>query len=977
MNSTGQILLVDDDRGLLKVCSALLRSQGHVVRTAGSGRKCLEQIARRRPHLIVLDVALPDLSGLEVCRQIKANPDLAGVFVILISGEARAPSDRVEGLQAGADDYIAKPVDGKEFLARVRTALRLREVTEALRNSEGHYRRLVEMLPDGLIIVGRRGEILETNAQANAILGFEPQKSLVGKSIFALFPKSENKRLRADLAQAWKAGRLANQSFTLPGREGETRTVELSAAGSERVPGRSEQLVVILHDVSARARLEHKLMAALNLNEAVLAASSSGIGVYREDGACVFVNPAMSQLLGRTPHELMTKDFQGTKLWRRSGLFELAKVALRDRVSCQGECCVRENDKDVWLDCRLIPFKNGNEYNLLLIASDITDRKQSEDVARGNVERFRHLTAAAFEGICISANGRILETNDQMLEMFGFKPGEIIGREILDLVTPDSRPLVAEAIATGREAAYEFRGLRRDGSSFPGEARAKMARWNGRKVRVTALRDITNQKRMQDQLSANERKLAEAMSLANLANWDYDVATDMFIFNDRFYALFATSSAREGGLTMSPEKYAREFLPPHLAHLIKEGIAEALMTADPNYTRQFEHPVLRRDGAIRHLLVRVAIVKDAHGRTVRIAGANQDITERKLAEEALRASEERFRTFAEAAFEGVAISENTTLLDANPLLGKMLGYDLPEMVGKPITDFILPEHHPLVEPTIAAGSELPSVHRIVRKDGSTILVETRARHFDYRGRRVRVTAVHDITERQRAEEQLRVLSRRVIQAQENERQRVARELHDGINQTIAAVKMRLERLRQGGAVSGPAAREILGRCSRLLVQVLEENRRIARNLHPSVLDQLGLAAACRRLCNQLRSRRGLHVQCRFSKLTRLSPTVELNLFRIVQEAVSNMEKYSRAKFFGVQLTLRGDWLTLKIRDDGLGFDLQDLEGRAGSGIGITSMRERALALNGAFDLESSPGKGATITVRVPIGAATPRPSPTT
>jgi two-component system, NarL family, sensor kinase len=223
---------------------------------------------------------------------------------------------------------------------------------------------------------------------------------------------------------------------------------------------------------------------------------------------------------------------------------------------------------------------------------------------------------------------------------------------------------------------------------------------------------------------------------------------------------------------------------------------------------------------------------------------------------------------------------------------------------------------------------------------------------------------------------LRILSRRVIQAQEGERQRVARELHDGINQTIASVKMRLERLRQGGAVAGPAAREILGRCSRLLVQVLEENRRIARNLHPSVLDQLGLAAACRRLCHQLRSRSGLLVQCRISKLTRLPPMVELNLFRIVQEAVSNMEKYAHAKFFSLLLHLRRDWLTLKIRDDGHGFDARDPESRARSGIGLASMRERALALGGTFDLESTPGQGTIITVRVPASPAIRRPSRT-
>ena len=138
--------------------------------------------------------------------------------------------------------------------------------------------------------------------------------------------------------------------------------------------------------------------------------------------------------------------------------------------------------------------------------------------------------------------------------------------------------------------------------------------------------------RMDNLLHDKERKLAEAMDMANLANWELDPGTKTFTFNDRFYSLHATTAEDEGGYHMAADQYAREFIPSDDRAILFEEIENAILATAPDYISEWEHRIIRRDGAIRYLIVRLAIVRDAGGRIIRSYGASQDITEQKEAE---------------------------------------------------------------------------------------------------------------------------------------------------------------------------------------------------------------------------------------------------------------------------------------------------------------------------------------------------------
>jgi signal transduction histidine kinase len=184
-------------------------------------------------------------------------------------------------------------------------------------------------------------------------------------------------------------------------------------------------------------------------------------------------------------------------------------------------------------------------------------------------------------------------------------------------------------------ATYEVTALRKDGTTFPCEIQARNLNFDGRTLRVTSLRDISERRRAEEMRKNLQAQLANSIEMAHLGPWEYDAVKDIFIFNDYFYKMFRTTADQVGGYTMASDQYARRFVHPDDHALVGEEVRKALETDDPQYSRQLEHRILYADGAEGYITVRFFIHKDAGGKTVRTYGVNQDITSRKLFEEAL------------------------------------------------------------------------------------------------------------------------------------------------------------------------------------------------------------------------------------------------------------------------------------------------------------------------------------------------------
>jgi PAS domain S-box-containing protein len=235
-------------------------------------------------------------------------------------------------------------------------------------------------------------------------------------------------------------------------------------------------------------------------------------------------------------------------------------------------------------------------------------------------------------------------------------------------------------------------------------------------------------------------------------------------------------------------------------------------------------------------------------------------------------------------------------------------------------------------------------------------------------------AFEEIARQQRA---LDMLTARTIAAQEDERRRLARELHDGVSQALTAVKITFERVLRGISIAGglapPEAIVELERGTRAVGEAIREVRRICMDLRPSQLDHLGFAATIEWYSKSFRERSGLEVRVDIGELPPLPPETEINLYRIVQEALSNIEKHAGARHVDLRVREREGSIVLTIRDDGCGFDPQRVErrGEAERGLGLLTMAERAHLLCGELRVRAAEGRGTTVEVSVPARGPAP------
>ncbi len=231
-------------------------------------------------------------------------------------------------------------------------------------------------------------------------------------------------------------------------------------------------------------------------------------------------------------------------------------------------------------------------------------------------------------------------------------------------------------------------------------------------------------------LEEHQARLSLAMDLTDMAPWEMDLATNTFTFDDRFYALYGTTAGREGGPLMSARTYAREFVHPEDAWRVADEIRKLFTTDEPDFTAQVEHRILRREGEVRHIVVRYRLIRDEMGRPVKTIGANQDITERKRMEEALKANEQRFRTLLDDV-DMVAVQgydQDRRVIYWNKASQRLYGYAEAEALGRNLEDLIIPG--PLREAVVQgvrgwldngtpiAAGEL----ELVRKDRATVPV---------------------------------------------------------------------------------------------------------------------------------------------------------------------------------------------------------------------------------------------------------------
>jgi signal transduction histidine kinase len=224
----------------------------------------------------------------------------------------------------------------------------------------------------------------------------------------------------------------------------------------------------------------------------------------------------------------------------------------------------------------------------------------------------------------------------------------------------------------------------------------------------------------------------------------------------------------------------------------------------------------------------------------------------------------------------------------------------------------------------------------------------------------------DITHRKQAEESLLGMSRKLIEAQEQERSRIGRELHDDIGQRLALVAVQLQQLQEDTLIL-PEVRSRMGEFQKQITEIADDIQSLSHELHSAKLQYLGIAGAIRGFCQEFSEQQKVEIDFNVHDLPRpLSPDISLCLFRVLQEALHNSAKHSGVRHFEVRLWGTSDEIHLTVKDSGAGFDRE--AAKESRGLGLISMEERLKVLNGALSIDSQPKRGTTIHARVPLSS---------
>jgi two-component system, NarL family, sensor histidine kinase UhpB len=410
-----------------------------------------------------------------------------------------------------------------------------------------------------------------------------------------------------------------------------------------------------------------------------------------------------------------------------------------------------------------------------------------------------------------------------------------------------------------------------------------------------------------------------------------------------------------------------ESLKEHITGLSKE-----------NPVAVIESRVIVPGGAIRWQQWTNRALFDDQSRIVELQSIGRDITDRKYVEEKLKESEEKYRLLVEHANEAIVVAQDGLLKYANPRAIIITGYSSEELVSTPFIDLIHPDDRKMVFDNHVRrlkGEVLPDVYsfRIVSKNGRIKWVEISAVVFTWEGRPATLNFLSDITERKiteeelkKSHEQLRNFAKRLAEAEEIERKKIARELHDQVGQNLTALGINLGILRN--QLSDTLTEQTdtrLNDSMAILEETAKRIRDVMSDLRPSVLDDYGLMAAIRWLSERISQRTGLTISVGGQDTKAdLTSEAEITLFRIAQELLTNITKHAKATEVSIRLDSMDGKVRFVIADNGVGFDPMAFDQTGESRWGLLNVRERTDAIDGLLTITSRPGQGTRIMIEV-------------
>ncbi|HSN04832.1 MAG TPA: PAS domain S-box protein, partial [Nitrospira sp.] len=871
-------------------------------------------------------------------------------------------------------EYTGTPIIERGEI--VGAVVMFRDITERkqaereLRESEGKLRAILDHSPNLVFLKDTQGRYLHVNRQFERAFHIS-REAIAGKTDKELFPAEQAEVFRANDLKVLQAGVPFNFEEVALHDDG-PHTSLVSKFPLFDGDGNLYALCGITTDITQRKAMEEALRQAEEKYRAIFDNAVEGIFQSTPGGRFLSANPALARMCGyASPEELISSVTDiAQQIYVdpecRRGLIRLVDL----RGVLQGfEYEVRRKDgKKIWVSESVRAVRDGQGEVLYYegTVEDITGRRLVEDER----ERLAAMIESSNDAIMALIDGRFSFWNRAAEKLFGYTSEEILGRPLKVIVPPrlsGEVDAIVEHVSRGGEVqAYETERMRKDGSLVPVSVTASLLRDAQGKVigPFAIIRDITERRRAEETL----RRTQFAMDHAVDAVYWIDPQANIVYAN-------ATASAMLGYppdelRTMTVHDLNPDFPPDRWPEFWSETRTRKTLALDTFHRA--------KDGRLIPVEIQISFL--AYGDQEFHCAFVRDVSERKRAEEELRRNLdylEMAQAGAEAGLWDWDIRSNKVtwseqhyrLYGVSP--ATIPSYD--NWLGSVFEDD-RQRADQAVREALKQCSDINLDYRIIHPErGLRWLLAIGRTICDDKGAAVRMAGfAFDITERKWAEaelqhtlDQVRTLSQRLEVVREEERRRIARELHDELGVRLTCLKMDIARL--PAHMSGDSFAR-LGKTIQSMTEHVDTTiaavQDLVAELRPGVLDDLGLVAAIEWQCRDFERRSG--IRCVVDSTEEdipLDSTRATAAFRICQEALTNVLRHAGAKEIRVHLEKLDRELLLEVHDDGRGIVPEKI--KAATSLGLLGMHERAGAAGGALQILGLPGQGTTVTLRLP------------
>ena len=869
-------------------------------------------------------------------------------------------------------------------LAVVRDITERKLAEEALRESEERYRIVTETASEAIITIDESSTILFVNSSTEKIFGYSA-KDMLGEQLGMLMPEYLRHFHKAGLNHYIETSRkhISWEGTELQGLHKSGREIPLEVSFSEAVQNGHHYFTGIARDVTDRKRAEQALKQSEQHFRNLFEQAHDAIIIFSPDRELVLdVNERACEVYGFTRTEFIGMSLEAISKDVVRGKERVANTLERGDYLNFETVQYRKDGTEMFIEINASTILYQGQLVVLSINRDVTDRKRADEKLQNSEKYFRSLIENASDLITIADRNGIIRYESPSLErMLGYKPEERIGSSVLDLVHPDDLSAAKRHFAGG---------IRNPGIVHLMECRFQHKNGSWQVLETAGInllddpvvegivvnsRDITKRKRAEEALRKAEWKYRDIFENAGEGIFQSTPDGRYIAANPALAHMYGFTSPEE--LIQSREDISRQtYVDPASREEFKRRLREQ------GAVRGFEHQAFRKDGTKCWISVSARAVRDEQGAVQYYEGTVHDINERKLTEEALS----KAAAIVESSDDAILSKTLDGIITSwNKGATRIYGYLPEEIIGRSISILIptdLADALPVILDKVRHGEVIDHYETTrVKKDGTQIYVSLSVSPIkDAGGAIIGAAAIaRDITARRLAEEklkktseQLRALSARLQSAREEEGTRIAREIHDELGSALTTLRWGIEEI--GGALNKPLPKEGIRKLrasiqtlTGLIDSTLVTVRRISSELRPGILDDVGLVAAIQWAVRQFEARTGIiaHFQSTATALD-LSREQSTAIFRIIQEALTNIQRHAEATSVGIAITEEPGKLGLTIRDNGKGITKERESGT--DTLGIIGMRERALLIGGEVTITGTPGSGTVVSVRIPAAS---------